>query len=292
MSYFEDGEMGSLAEFPPRGKTWPLPLSDARSISGQILSGVEYLHRLGYMHRDLKPANVLLKNLDPLEVVICDHGFAQESSRATTRGGSRLWSAPECLWGNADSSYELSVDMYSMGVILLWLLGVHADDGEYNNERQYDELFGDKIRKAINTTQSLEETDALTMGQRMAAYHPEKRPTIQACWEMAFFECWEPPPVKEAVHYTTALESKQVGLKVDKGGYPGNSGLVESIQKANTHHTSRHAKVTTSVLTHSSKGPASLGVQQPARVQKSRSKVPIGNNLLNALSRTSLTMDT
>lgn len=97
MPHFEDGEMGSLAQSPLRGMTWPLPLFDARSISGQILSGIQYLHELGYMHRNFKPANVLVRNLDPLEVVICDHGFAQKSSRATTPSDSGLWSAPGCL---------------------------------------------------------------------------------------------------------------------------------------------------------------------------------------------------
>lgn len=245
------------------------------------------------MHRDLKPANVLLRNLDPLEVVISDHGFAQESSRATTRAGSRLWSAPECFWGEADQVYDLSVDMYSMGVILLWLLGVYPEDGEYISERVYDKLFGDKIRKAVSSSNSLEETTAISAGQTMAAYLPKERPTIESCWELAFFNVWQPPPVKEALDHTTAFESKDSGLTIDGRGDAGGSGGGETIHKAQTGHKKGLLKVRrTSVLAHSSKGPANLGVQQPARVQKNRSKVPISDGLLEALSRTSLTKDT
>ncbi|KAL9137869.1 MAG: hypothetical protein Q9175_000929 [Cornicularia normoerica] len=80
MPYFEDGELGSLAEFPPYGKTWPLLLSDAGSINNR----------------------------------------------------------------------------------------------EYNNGRDYDELFGDKIRKAIDSSDNLAGTIALIIGQMMAAYTPTR----------------------------------------------------------------------------------------------------------------------
>ena len=151
LSYFENG---SPTEFPICRKTSPLPLCDARSIRGQILSGREHLHDLGYIHRDLKPINVLLRNLKPLEVVIREQGFAQESSRTTMPGGSGLWSSPECLWSENGSRRGVSVDVYSTRVILLWLLNVYADDGKCINERGYDELFGHKIRKASDSSES------------------------------------------------------------------------------------------------------------------------------------------
>lgn len=244
------------------------------------------LHDQGYMHRDLKPGKILLRSLDPLEIVICDHGLAQKASRATTRVSSGLWTAPECRLSEA--GHGAPVDVYSMGVILLWLLGVYAEDGEYANEREYDKLFGDTIRRAINSSNSSEKTVALSIGQRMAAYSPTKRPTIQQCWESDFFDIWEPPPVKQVMDQTAAAESTGVngGLKAEK------EGSEESIHKKQTPHTNKHLQVrSTSVLAPSSKGSAGLGVQQPARVQKSRSKVPISDKLLDALSRTSLTKD-
>ena len=80
--------------------------------------------------------------------------------------------------GVVDSEYDLSVDMYSMGVIPLWLSGVYVEEGGYSNKRVYDELLGDQIRKAINSSNSLEETVALCTGQTMPAYPPTQRPTI------------------------------------------------------------------------------------------------------------------
>ena len=101
MLYFEDGQLSSLADFPMHGKARPLPLSDARSIGGQILKCKMCVHKLGNVHQVLKPAKVLLRSQEePVGAVIYDHGFAQESSKTMTWVGSRLWSAPECLGAN------------------------------------------------------------------------------------------------------------------------------------------------------------------------------------------------
>ena len=48
--------------------------SEARRFFQQIISGIEYSHRLKIVHRDLKPENVLLD--DNLNVKIADFGLS------------------------------------------------------------------------------------------------------------------------------------------------------------------------------------------------------------------------
>lgn len=115
--------------------------------------------------------------------------------------------------------------MSSIGVTLLWLLSVYAKEGKYINDRNYDELFEDKIRKAINASNSLEETVALSAGQMMAAYPPTERPTIQQCWKSAFFGIWK---LWSNGHWIiTWLSRAKRGLIVDERESPGKMRLAE-----------------------------------------------------------------
>ena len=65
----------------------------------QIISGIEYIHRLGIVHRDLKPENLLLDN-DNIKLI--DFGLGNLYKRnelLKTACGSPCYAAPEvsCL---------------------------------------------------------------------------------------------------------------------------------------------------------------------------------------------------
>ena len=42
---------------------------DAAKLLQQILSGIEYLHKLGICHRDLKPENLLMDDYNNIKIV-------------------------------------------------------------------------------------------------------------------------------------------------------------------------------------------------------------------------------
>jgi len=98
---------------------------DAAHIISQVLSAVEYLHHNGIAHRDLKPENLLSTGEGDSEIVkIADFGFAksfagEEGQILMTSCGSPGYVAPEILTAE---SYDKSVDMWSVGVIIYILL--------------------------------------------------------------------------------------------------------------------------------------------------------------------------
>jgi len=94
----------------------------ASNIIHQIVSAVDYLHSNGIAHRDLKPENLLSSGDDENEVIkIIDFGLSKKfgDEQLVTSVGSPGYVAPEVL---TETSYDKSVDMWSVGVILYILL--------------------------------------------------------------------------------------------------------------------------------------------------------------------------
>jgi len=96
--------------------------ADASHIVRQIVSAVEYLHSQGIAHRDLKPENLLSAEVDGEESIkIADFGFSKNfgEEKLMTSCGSPGYVAPEVL---TCESYDKSVDLWSVGVIIYILL--------------------------------------------------------------------------------------------------------------------------------------------------------------------------
>ena len=93
----------------------------ARRFFQQIISGIEYSHRLKIVHRDLKPENVLLDA--DLNVKIADFGLSNEIKDGdflNTSCGSPNYAAPEVIRGGLYTGPE--IDVWSCGVILYVML--------------------------------------------------------------------------------------------------------------------------------------------------------------------------
>jgi calcium-dependent protein kinase len=89
----------------------------------QILSAINYCHKMKIIHRDLKPENILIKKDEDgfYRVKICDFGTSQAFKIGDIQSkivGSAYYIAPEVL----QKKYNSKCDLWSCGVIMFVLL--------------------------------------------------------------------------------------------------------------------------------------------------------------------------
>lgn len=135
-----------------REGTVSLPEGQRLCMVADIVCGMEYLHRQGYIHRDLKSPNVLIhmdvddKGTTVPRCKVADFGLARmvndqkklaESQNVVThsdalmtgKAGSPCWMAPELItqmYEDGLSSYGAPVDVFSFGIIMYELLSCRA----------------------------------------------------------------------------------------------------------------------------------------------------------------------
>jgi 5'-AMP-activated protein kinase catalytic alpha subunit len=114
---YADG--GDLFDFICKNKR--LDEMKACLIFQQLISTVEYIHKLGIVHRDIKPENILLDGQFNIKLV--DFGLSntyKHGSAVKTACGSPCYAAPEMISGK--SYHGLSSDIWSSGVVLFCML--------------------------------------------------------------------------------------------------------------------------------------------------------------------------
>lgn len=119
---------------------------DSSNINALIVSlneALSLLHKNQIIHRDLKPNNILLRNTDPLNLVLVDFGvssvIADDMTKVlTTLKGTYAYTAPEVMSGYIGKE----VDYFSLGMIVLELL----------NKNPFSDLDGAAVLHTLATT--------------------------------------------------------------------------------------------------------------------------------------------
>ncbi|SHN38278.1 protein kinase domain-containing protein [Cryptosporangium aurantiacum] len=118
LEYAEHGSLADLMQRTP-GRWSP---AQVRVVLEQTAAALEYAHSLQFVHRDIKPQNLLVRSLDPLDLVIADFGLAtvvaQTREMRQTTSRTSAYAAPEAATGEASRA----LDWWSLGMVLVELL--------------------------------------------------------------------------------------------------------------------------------------------------------------------------
>lgn len=111
--YFAHGSLQRMFDEHPGG----LAASRVREIVAELADAIAHIHGLGIIHRDLKPDNVLIRTLQPLDLVLGDFGVARQlvvTQKAGSVAGTFAYMAPEAQWGLT----ARPGDWWALGIIL------------------------------------------------------------------------------------------------------------------------------------------------------------------------------
>jgi len=161
---------------------------EACKIYAQILSGIEYIHRLGVVHRDLKPENLLLDHNNNIKLV--DFGLSnlyKEGQKLKTACGSPCYAAPEMIRG--ERYLGLGADIWSSGVILYAMVCGYLPFEDQNTKKLYQ-----KIIKAEYKMPSFLSEQAQDLIQNILNPDPTQRYTIEDIRNHAWYSIAEHQP--------------------------------------------------------------------------------------------------
>ena len=105
----------------------------------QLISGIEYLGKLGIAHRDLKHENLMIDSRKVLK--IADFGLSntyKKNELLSTPCGSPSYAAPEMLSG--EKYWGLGADIWSSGVILYTMLCGRLPFEDKDNVKLYEKI--------------------------------------------------------------------------------------------------------------------------------------------------------
>jgi glycogen synthase kinase 3 beta len=200
-----------------------IPLVTIKSITKQILQGLNFAHNKNICHRDLKPDNILLD--EDHNAKLCDFGSSKKMDSKDKRNiphiVSRYYRAPELMLCHTD--YSTPIDIWAVGCIFvemftleplfqgktegLQLFEIMAVLGTpKGNDKEYlYEALSESVRESLEKVKDLPSIDlkvvfptkhysnseilkAADLARQMLEWNPSKRITAKKALEHPFFK--------------------------------------------------------------------------------------------------------
>ena len=123
MDYLPETIRSSMLKQQKRGKS--IDGNHIKAYLWQTFRALEYIHARRICHRDIKPDNLLCDPVS-LKCRLCDFGCSKVLVKGQPNVSyicSRYYRAPELMFGATE--YAVSVDVWSVGTILMELLLTH-----------------------------------------------------------------------------------------------------------------------------------------------------------------------
>jgi MAP/microtubule affinity-regulating kinase len=144
---------------------------DGMRVFRQVLSGIEYCHKMNVTHRDIKMENILVD--DELNVKIIDFGFSvcsPPTQKLRIFCGTPSYMAPEIV--NKEKYLGPPTDVWSLGILLFTLLAGHFP---FRGVTEKD-LFRSISRGIVTYPTGISEEVKILIG-KMLQVNPLKRAT-------------------------------------------------------------------------------------------------------------------
>jgi WD40 repeat protein len=169
MEYVEGQTLRSLL-----GKRAPLPVTEARELASQFLSGLEAIHAAGLVHADFKPENIMITPAG--RVVVMDLGIARRSKTPSPgSAGTAPYMAPEQRRGG---TLDPRTDVFAVGVVLAEMVSGIAARERSGRERLWKAIHQDPpqvsegpwapvIRRAVSADPRRRPPSALALSREL-----------------------------------------------------------------------------------------------------------------------------
>lgn len=194
-----------------------------KEIFYQSLKILESLHSKNIVHHDIKPQNILVKNLDPIELILIDFEFAMQlgKQKIKRKCGTIFFMAPEIL---LDQEHDVSVDIWSLGFMMYiyyektFPFGITAKDDE---KAIRDKIVANELTIKRRMPQSLK-----ILLQSMLKKDPNERITATEALKSKFFNGIENLIIetKEIVAELTPVQTNMdIADQIEERAFDGNA---------------------------------------------------------------------
>ena len=179
---------------------------EACGLFQQLISGLDYLHKLKVAHRDLKPENLLLDH-EHKNIKLVDFGLSNiyhSNELLSTSCGSPSYAAPEML--NSKEYDGSKVDIWSSGIILFAMICGYLPFEDKDKDNLYK-----KIQAGVFSIPSFVSEQARDLIQRILVTDPTKRMTIHHIKNHPWFNLINPK-----INVNEGLLIKVVVIPIDE----------------------------------------------------------------------------